>query len=98
MTVKMVFISQDDATGSKVTKDIIKTIATGARRRGGAWAPSGPQERDREGHPRRPDPPALPCRLFVCLQRCSASWALRSQLGCLSEGPAAAGQSASDSD
>merc|ERR1711970_747995 len=27
-TEKMVFISQDDATGSKVTKDIIKTIAT----------------------------------------------------------------------
>ena len=27
-TDKMVFISQDDATGSKVTKDIIKTIAT----------------------------------------------------------------------
>merc|ERR1712167_132330 len=27
-TEKMIFISQDDATGSKVTKDIIKTIAT----------------------------------------------------------------------
>ena len=27
-TEKMIFISQDDATGSKITKDIIKTIAT----------------------------------------------------------------------
>ena len=27
-TDKIVFISQDEATGSKVTKDIIKTIAT----------------------------------------------------------------------
>ena len=27
-TDKMIFISNDDATGSKVTKDIIKTIAT----------------------------------------------------------------------
>ena len=62
-TEKMVFISQDDATGSKVTKDIIKTIATLPDAVEGSYRLRF-EERDREGD--AASPPLSPRLTFQC--------------------------------